>query len=293
MDAATMVATILTELKNPAIGSQVYGYINVAQEWLNEMGYWHHLTSKLPYQFRFLAPVTTGTVTATNGSTAITGSGTAWDATMVNQVIQVNGTDEHYYITAVGSATSLTINVAFNGVTGPGLLYSIDYVNYDLPSTISLRKIKSLVIQNPYAKLVYIDQRRRDEMSPNILGFRSQPWGYLDWGKSTIQPYPSTDANYVATLRFQQKPTAVTGTQIVFDFPDDMHQTIFKLALAQGWKFMDDDQANDVMTEGLQMAQQAFDGQKKTGDNQIKLRRFDEYFDKSVFGLRLGARING
>lgn len=288
-----MVTKILTELKNPSIGTQIYDYINLAQEWLDEMGYWHHLTSKVPYQMLLVAPYTTGTASVTLGSTTVTGSGTTFTSAHVNQVIRFSGNDEHYYITAVASATSLTLNVAYNGATAAAATLAIHTINYDLPSTISLRKIRSAVIQNPYRKLVYVDQRRRDEMSPDPISESAQPWAYLDWGQSTIQPYPATDAAYVVTVRFQKKPTAVSASQTTLDWPDQMHFAIYKLALAQGWKFMDDDQAAEVLAEGMAMGQAAFDRQKKNGDHDQKLRAFDEYANKGVFGLRLGTRING
>ena len=53
------------------------------------------------------------------------------------------------------------------------------------------------------------------------------------------------------------------------------------------------DLAEEVLQEGLAMIQESFDVQKKTTDNQIKLRRFDEYLDRGIFGLRLGTRIAG
>lgn len=286
-----MVTKILTELKNPSIGSQIYDYINLAQEWINEMGYWHHLTSKVPYQFRFLGPETTGTVAVLEGSTAVVGTGTAFTAAMVGQIIRLEDVNEHYFIASVTDATNLVLAVEFNGDDNATSEYVISYVNYDLPSNVSLRKILSIVVQNPYVKLEWIDQRRRDEISPDPVQETGQPWGYMDWGQNTIQPWPIPDRNYVATIRFQKLPTLVSGDQSVIDYPSEMHFGIMKLAMAQGWKFMDDDQAMEVLEEGLEMIQQSFDRQKKNTDANITLQPFDWYLSEGMRGLRLGRVI--
>lgn len=286
-----MVTKILTELKNPSIGSQIYDYINLAQEWINEMGYWHHLTSKVPYQFRFLGPTSTGTVSVVNGSTAVVGTGTAFTAAMVGQVIRLDDVNEHYFIASVASATSLALAVEYNGTTNATASYSISFVNYDLPSNVSIRKILSIVVQNPYLKLEWIDQRRRDEVSPDPVQETGQPWGYMDWGQNTVQPWPIPDRNYVVTIRFQKLPTLVSSSQTVIDYPSEMHFGIMKLAMAQGWKFMDDDQAMEVLEEGLEMIQNSFDRQKKNTDANITLQPFDWYLSEGARGLRLGRLI--
>lgn len=293
MLASTMVTNLQSELKVDNLGSVAYGWINFAQEFLNSMTYWHHLTAARPYQFAFVAPHTTGTVSVANGSATVTGVGTAFTEAMEDQAIVFSDRDEHYYIASVESATSLTLNTAFIGTTLSGSTFTIHTINYTLPSTISLPKIKDIVIQNPHHKLEYIDQRKRDELSPNPFRSTSQPTGYLDWGQSSIQPYPATDAAYIATIRFQKKPTEVSAVQTTLDWPDQMHLCIFKLALAQGWRYLDDDQADSVHAEGVAMAQGHMRANNRRGDHRLTLRRFDEREPVGRFGLVLGPRILG
>jgi hypothetical protein len=83
----------------------------------------------------------TDSVTPTVGSTAITGSGTAWTSALVGQRFLVVGDTEFYTITAVGSATSLTIDRAYEGdadqaagTTLPGSAYILFQHIYALPS---------------------------------------------------------------------------------------------------------------------------------------------------------------
>ncbi len=55
---------------------------------------------------------TTGTATFASGSATVTGQGTAWNAGFVNWYIRNNANGTYYRITAVASATSLTITPA-------------------------------------------------------------------------------------------------------------------------------------------------------------------------------------
>lgn len=69
---------------------------------------------------------TTGTITATNGSNAITGSGTTFTAGMVGKAIRI-GTDTKFYLVgSYSSATSITLNSNYTGTTGAGKAYFIN-----------------------------------------------------------------------------------------------------------------------------------------------------------------------
>lgn len=80
------------------------------------------------------ADYTTGTLTVTNGSTTITGSGTVFTANMAGRWLQVtDGTDGNWYrIASYSSATSLTLDNYYQGISGSGRTYRIGQV-MDLP----------------------------------------------------------------------------------------------------------------------------------------------------------------
>lgn len=67
----------------------------------------------------------TGTLSATNGSATLTGSGTTWISGMVNGGITIAGTT--YQILSRSSNTSITLTVPYAGTSGSGLSYSIYY----------------------------------------------------------------------------------------------------------------------------------------------------------------------
>lgn len=73
------------------------------------------------------ANYTTGTISVTNGSPTIAGSGTAWSTTTnaeVGEYIKLPD-GKWYKITAIGSATSITIEVNYQGSTLSGQSYTI------------------------------------------------------------------------------------------------------------------------------------------------------------------------
>lgn len=87
-----------------------------------------------------LSPVvTTGTVTATNGSQTVTASGTPFSTTThVGAWIQFteDSTQAVYRVQAVASTSSLTIEPAYQGTTGSGKSYRLCVTDYLLPSEV-------------------------------------------------------------------------------------------------------------------------------------------------------------
>lgn len=100
-------------------------------------------------------PYSTGTVSVTQDSTTVTGSGTTWTEEMVGQHILVDG--DFYEITAFVSATQLTIGSGFVGDSQSGLTYVISTVNF-YPSlkqcTVQNSSVNTIDIRYSYGALV-------------------------------------------------------------------------------------------------------------------------------------------
>lgn len=79
---------------------------------------------------------TTGTVTATNASRTITGSGTAFSSSHVGWHIQfpADSVGNWYKVRAYTSATQLELDVAFQGTTGSSKSYILRHFDYVLPT---------------------------------------------------------------------------------------------------------------------------------------------------------------
>lgn len=87
------------------------------------------------------APYETGTVTATNGSKTITGSGTTFTAAMAGRKIRMSGENAYYRISAFVSTTELTLEVPYQGTTGASKTYSIYKDEYRLPADLDVYKV--------------------------------------------------------------------------------------------------------------------------------------------------------
>ena len=69
----------------------------------------------------------TGTVTVTNNSVAVTGSGTAWTAAdMEGKAFKVNEFSEPYVVREVTDTTNLVLDREYGGASGAGKAYKID-----------------------------------------------------------------------------------------------------------------------------------------------------------------------
>lgn len=66
-----------------------------------------------------------GTVTTTNGSATVTGSGTAWLANVDAGMLFVTGAERLYVVKAVVSDTEITLSEPYEGTTGAGKNYTL------------------------------------------------------------------------------------------------------------------------------------------------------------------------
>lgn len=66
----------------------------------------------------------TGTVTVTNGSKVVTGSGTTWNTLVDSGMLFQRGNERVYVIDTVDSTTQVTLRDAYEGVTGAGVAYT-------------------------------------------------------------------------------------------------------------------------------------------------------------------------
>jgi hypothetical protein len=151
MSATTQLTTfsdLYTDLQNrvrvqtgqTATENQAKRYINIA---LHDMhvGFAEGMTwAERDAVLRTQPEYTTGTVAATQGSTTLTGTGTAWNSNNAWAVTNVsaggrlviNGSEEVYEVSSVESDTSLTMVKRFVDSTGTGLSYTYFEDEYDL-----------------------------------------------------------------------------------------------------------------------------------------------------------------
>lgn len=129
---ADLIARVREQSGLTATTNVAKRYIDIANQDIYLQG-----AEKMPWAERRAtitthARYTTGTLTATRGSTALTGSGTAWNTNNADGVpnmraggkITVSGQQEVYTVVSVGSDTAAVVTPAYIGDTEAGLSYA-------------------------------------------------------------------------------------------------------------------------------------------------------------------------
>lgn len=183
-----LVSELTTELGEDSSDTEVTDRIGV---WLNDVfqdilcrrpdwkwaRYVRELTLSAAYQ--------TGTVTVTNGSTSVTGSGTSWGTSWENRVFWVSGGGANYRVASVDSTTGLTLDTAFQEDTESGASYVLAQERYPLDN----QDYEAGIIQiiNPYAndplEEVGILDLIREDPKRRTLG---DPTKYAVWGREEM-----------------------------------------------------------------------------------------------------------
>lgn len=110
----------------------------------------------------FGGPYTTGTVSVTNGSVNVVGSGTLWTVAMEDGLFTIGGVS--YTVNVVSSSTTLTLTTVFTGTTASGQTYSISDLFWFVftPSTnIQIHTVDAAAA--PYALIDY----RQSSINPS------------------------------------------------------------------------------------------------------------------------------
>lgn len=130
---------------------------------------------------------TTGTITVTNGSAVVTGSGTTFTASMVGRYFQPSGTLDDglwYKVSSVSTGTSLTLENNYQGTTQSGQTYVIAEA-FALPDEMQ-------ILPCYYAAFHYFGGPKKDTQSAQMYGQL-----FVDGLKSAKKRYGSKSRNNV------------------------------------------------------------------------------------------------
>lgn len=151
------------------------------------------------------AEYATGTLTATAGSTSITGAGTTWTTAMTGRIIRIANRPEYYGFTRV-SDTTATLDRAFEGETAAGLTYQVDQNVFPLPS--DARIVNGVSFHFGGRQLVKKSLGELNETAPNRTLY-GEPlyWApymdaYTDPPVPQIELYPIPDELWTFAVQF-------------------------------------------------------------------------------------------
>lgn len=166
-----------------------------------------------------VAKYDTGTVEVTNGSTAVTGTGTSWTAAMDGRVFRVTGNDERYIFTYV-SSTSGTLDRAYNGDDATAAGHTITKSVYQLDA--DLVTLKRMAIQEPPMPVDVVDISEIDMADPArvTVGTPAIAAVYMDTQTSPplfqVEFWPTPDQAFSVDYVFEADAAAPTGSGVAF-----------------------------------------------------------------------------
>lgn len=255
---------VLSRVRDFSLSSFVPAWFNEVQDEMSAATHWRHLQDRIIIPTK--APYTAGTVTATNGLTTVTGSGTAWVASDIGQLVQIGtGTASsvpYYVIVDVDPVgQTITLGSAYIGDTGSGISYSIYYYQLELPTRLSIPKVLLASMQQSntfHYPLRYIGEHELFNLVPNEIYVSQRPWLFRIYGGSYVQlfPPPSDVAN--VSIWFIRYPTQIpldgteTGNEVL-DWPLETHYGLAKLTESKAWAYLHDTEADAAEAAGMKM----------------------------------------
>ena len=157
------------------------------------------------------APYSTGTVTATAGSTTITGSGTTFTAGMAGRKITLE--NAFYEISAFVSTTELTLSTDYAGAGGAGLTYKIYQNEYSLSS--DAEDVLSMYQENNPQRLAQEEASLMDTHYPqrNSYGYPSvySIVGHDSNGYMKVEVYPIPNQARNIYYRMKKRVTVLSA----------------------------------------------------------------------------------
>ena len=186
-------------------------------------------------QINTSASYTTGTVAVTNNSTTVTGTDTSWTSSHVGWIFKV-GT-EYYEVSAVVSATELTLKNAYIGDTASGSSYSLIKMHYSLPSDFkSVRWIKQLVTHD---RIIPLSEFTMAEYLTDEFSYSGELSGYIISGNKKIRFFPTPTAVKRVYICYDKELASINSTGAESIIPSKWHM-LFVFALSEVvWRRLD------------------------------------------------------
>jgi hypothetical protein len=256
------------------------------KRWLNYTQ--QDLCSRWPWTFLLgreaiatIPDYTTGTVSITAGTSAVTGSGTTWTATQADGTyfMQVSSSNNWYRVTATGGATAFTLEVPYQQTTNAvALTYVLRKFFYSLSS--SADEVLDVRNWNTPIKMLACDFRTVDLINPLVQSTNSA-YGYMMFGtdasgNEVFMPYPFPSDARLFEFRTRKRPVDMVNPTDSPSIPNKYAQVIIfganAVAFAYLRKFEDANAWNAKYEQRVGEMKKEF---RQTGDYQPILGSID------------------
>lgn len=186
-------------------------YINARIQQIIDRSDWQRLIVSSTVQTSALYE--TGTLTVTNGSTAITGTGTTFTSDMTGRRIRITGRTEYYTFTYV-SATSGTLDRSYEGDTDTAATYKIFQNVFSLPS--NLDRLENVTNLRNGNDLNQIGREALDRKDPSRNQY-GEPYEFAPYDDSStplqqIEVFPIPTVSEALAIRYRKRIAEITNT---------------------------------------------------------------------------------
>lgn len=249
-EALGLAETDTTSDANATIQAKLKAWINQRYLYICGLESWVWLIKNSIIQTT--TEITTGTVTATLGSTTITFTN-APAVSVTNWFIQFSDSDDWYEISAHTAAqTGATLANAYLGTTSSTLTYKLRKVHYTLPSDTG--KILDLRQTRQDIKLKYIPVRQLDRFIPDRTSTGNPKYysvvGVDSSGLYRVEFYPVPNVAMNINTRYYKVVTALSADADVPLIPTAFQDVlVWDVLGTYGYNFLDDTRISEAKAE--------------------------------------------
>lgn len=247
-----------------------------------------------------VATYSTGTLTATNGSTALVGSGTLWDTTdnaLAGDRFIVEGVD--YEVATVTDDTNIVLNTNFVGAGGAGLSYARHRPVLALASDV--KKVLRIWDQTNQFRLhaesiiALEDSMVVHQETGDLLRYSMYERSSTDVKQIIFRPYPTALAKLV--YLYEKEYTKVTAVDDNVDIVDELEDVVIQGVYARMFALQTNNSPQSQMEKQVffAMLDDAWQQDQELSDLIIRFARQDRYHSELLGYLRIdkAAAITG
>lgn len=230
------------KINDSALLTKVKNYINDNYKLIANKYDWRWLYAKST--ITTIAVYETGTVSLTNGSAIVTGSGTTFTEAMEGKKFKSANWDEIYTIDSVESSTSLTLDNEFNGDTITAGTYDIFQDIYALPTDCD--QIVSLRQHLNPIKLDNIGLRELFRLNPSPIIEETDPTKYAYYeqdssGNQQIILWPPPYRQIILDIEYKKLITELSTTTDEPLIPEQYRQILKIMTMVDVYAHEKDD----------------------------------------------------
>lgn len=213
----------------------------------------------------FVASYATGTVTCTNGSQTVTGSGTTFTSDMVGRRFRAAG-NELYTVSGWTSGTQIAITPAYVGSTAAGLSYSIVKDRYALPSDCERLLEWWDATNQQYVKAVSSVELGNWANVANVTGTWPVMGAQFGWEGDgpLVMFYPAPTVAALIPIWYYRAPALADSPGDTIDLP-----TFMRPIVVQGVRWL---MLEQMMIDGLRLESGVLEQQRNRFYSEIEAR---------------------